>query len=174
MLLLVPAGSFQARSHASAGIELFHPPSSSWKLLLSTSSDSEETNPGLCYNHHVGSHASTRGDTSRNDLLLGLRNSRAHAKLSDHMVLVVEHSQVVSRVLSKGNVVLQPLNQGTNVADRVHVALGHVPKHGEEATLQGRLSRDISSITLPIRSVFHQFRITHSYYSNNILFSCHL
>ena len=35
----------------------------------------------------------------------------------------------------------------SDVADRVHVALGHVPKHGEEATLQGGLSRDISSIT---------------------------
>ncbi len=38
--------------------------------------------------------------------------------------------------MSKGDVILHPLHQGTDVTNRVRVALWHIPKDREEATLQ--------------------------------------
>ena len=44
------------------------------RTKLLPTAPSEESDPGLGHDHHVGSHASTRSDTSRNDLLFGLSN----------------------------------------------------------------------------------------------------
>ena len=120
----------------------------------------QKADSGLGQNHHVSCHPSTGCHTTRDNLLLGLRDPRTHAKPTHHVVLVMKHCQVIFGFVAKGDMILQPFDQSTDIAHCMIV--GH-PITPVENLLCGVAS--ISPILPSLGSGCDQLRLADSYHS---------
>ena len=91
----------------------------------------------------MGRHASTSGDPSGNNRVMGRGYPITGTEQVGHIIAVVQNSQVGLGISMELTTFCQPVYDRSNVLDSMYVGTWDVPKNREEATSLRSLRRNI-------------------------------